>query len=192
MAEWVKDEGSDDSPGNWTRAVTFWGESPPVGVVMDVTLERPREVSTVETVYSEHGPRLYRSLLAYTGDSHIAEDAMAEAFAQALRRGRELRDPDRWIWRAAYRIAAGALKERRQQPVASLDGTYELPDAPSFVAEALAKLPEQQRAAVVLHYYADLRVRDVANVLGTSSAAVKVTLMRARRRLRTLLETTDG
>jgi RNA polymerase sigma-70 factor (ECF subfamily) len=159
---------------------------------MDVTLERPREVSTVETVYSEHGPRLYRSLLAYTGDPHIAEDAMAEAFAQALRRGDELRDPERWIWRAAYRVAAGAMKGRRQKPIVSLDRTYELPEAPGWVAEALAKLPEQQRAAVVLHYYADLRVRDVANVLGTTTPAVKVALMRARRRLRTLLEPTDG
>lgn len=160
--------------------------------MMDVTLERPRDVSIVETVYSEQGPRLYRSLLAYTGDIHIAEDATAEAFAQALRRGDELRSPERWIWRSAYRIAAGALKERRRRPIASLDGTYELPEAPGWVAEALAQLPEQQRAVIVLHYYADLRVRDVATVLGMTTPAVKVALMRARRRLRTLLETTDG
>ena len=159
---------------------------------MDMTLERPREVSAVEAVYSEHGPRLYRSLLAYAGDIHIAEDAMAEAFAQALRRGDELRDPERWIWRAAYRIAAGALKERRQNPVASLEESYELPDAPGWVMEALEKLPERQRACVVLHYYADLRVRDVAHALGTTTPAVKVALMRARRQLRTLLETSDG
>lgn len=159
---------------------------------MDVTLERPRAVPTVEAVYAEHGPRLYRSLLAYTGDSHIAEDAMAEAFAQALRRGDELRDPERWVWRAAYRIAAGALQERRRGPIVDAGRSYELPEAPGWVAEALEQLPEQQRAVVVLHYYADLRVRDVATVLGTSSAAVKVALMRARRRLRTLLETTDG
>jgi RNA polymerase sigma-70 factor (ECF subfamily) len=56
----------------------------------------------------------------------------------------------------------------------------------------LASLPPGQRAAVVLHYYADLRVRDVAEVLGISTAAVKVSLMRARRRLRTFLESTDG
>lgn len=159
---------------------------------MDVILERSRKVATVEMVYSEHGPRLYRSLLAYTGDTHIAEDATAEAFAQALRRGDDVRDPERWIWRSAYRIAAGALKERRRQPIASLDGTYEMPEAPGWVAEALAQLPEKQRAVIVLHYYADLRVRDVANVLGTTTPAVKVALMRARRQLRTLLEMTDG
>ena len=63
---------------------------------------------------------------------------------------------------------------------------------PASLAEALASLPPGQRAAVVLHYYADLRVKDVAEVLGTSSTAVKVSLMRARRRLRTFLESTDG
>ena len=159
---------------------------------MDVTLERPREVSTVEAVYAEHGPRLYRSLLAYAGDSHIAEDAMSEAFAQALRRGDKLRDPERWVWRAAYRIAAGALNDRRKQPVASLEDTYEIAETPGWLTEALEQLPERQRACVVLHYYADLRVRDVAQVLGTTTPAVKVALMRARRRLRTLLESADG
>jgi DNA-directed RNA polymerase specialized sigma24 family protein len=52
-------------------------------------------------------------------------------------------------------------------------------------------LSDGQRAAVILHYYADLRVRDVAAVMGTSPAAVKVSLMRARRRLRALLEVSD-
>ncbi len=107
-------------------------------------------------------------------------------------KGDALRDPERWIWRAAYRIAAGALKQRQQRPIAGIDAAYELPDAPTFVTEALEALPERQRAVVVLHYYADLRVRDVANVLGTTAPAVKVALMRARRRLRTLLESTDG
>jgi RNA polymerase sigma-70 factor (ECF subfamily) len=160
--------------------------------MVDVTLEAPREAATVEAVYVEHGQRLFRSLLAYTGDVHLAEDAMAEAFAQALRRGDELREPQRWIWRASYRIAAGALKERSRGTILRVEEAYELPDTPGWLAEALAQLPERQRAVVVLHYYADLKVRDVGHALGMSTAAAKVALMRARRRLRTLLEATDG
>ena len=45
---------------------------------------------------------------------------------------------------------------------------------------------------MILHYYADLPIRDVARVMGTTTPAIKVALMRARRRLRTLLETSDG
>jgi RNA polymerase sigma-70 factor (ECF subfamily) len=159
---------------------------------MDITLEASRLAIDIEAVYREQAPRLWRSLLAYTGDAAIADDAMAEAFAQALRRGKAVREPERWVWRAAYRIAAGSLKERARPHAAAVEPTYHLDEVPSSLAEALASLTPGQRAAIVLHYYADLRVSDVAEVLGTSTAAVKVSLMRARRRLRTFLESPDG
>lgn len=159
---------------------------------MDITLEASRPITDIEAVYRAHAPRLWRSLLAYTGDAAIADDAVAEAFAQALRRGDALREPERWVWRTAYRIAAGALKERGRHSRTVAETSYRLDEAPASLSEALASLPPGQRAAVVLHYYADLRVRDVAEVLGISSAAVKVSLLRARRRLRTFLEDPDG
>jgi RNA polymerase sigma-70 factor, ECF subfamily len=159
---------------------------------MDITLEASRPATDMEAVYRAQAPRLWRSLLAWTGDAAIADDAVAEAFAQALRRGEALREPERWVWRAAYRIAAGALKERGRTVGTAADPGYHIDELPSGLSEALAALPPGQRAAIVLHYYADLRVRDVAEVLGTSSAAVKVSLLRARRRLRSLLEDADG
>ena len=56
---------------------------------------------------------------------------------------------------------------------------------------ALRELTPAQRAAVYLHYRVDLPVREVARVTGMSSAAVKVHLMRGRRRLRELLGEED-
>ncbi len=76
---------------------------------MDITLEATQPVDDIEAVYRAHAPRLWRSLRAWTGDATITDDAVAEAFAQALRRGDALRDPERWVWRTAYRIAAGAI-----------------------------------------------------------------------------------
>jgi hypothetical protein len=56
--------------------------------------------------------------VAYTGDREVASDAMAEAFAQALARGDELRSAERWVWHAAFRIAAGELTTRgRDRPM---------------------------------------------------------------------------
>ena len=159
---------------------------------MDITLEATQPVNDIEAVYRAQAPRLWRSLLAWTGDAAITDDAVAEAFAQALRRGDALREPERWVWRTAYRIAAGALKERGRHGGTAPETSYRLDEVPASLAEALASLPPGQRAAIVLHYYADLRVRDVAEVLGISTAAAKVSLMRARRRLRTFLESTDG
>jgi RNA polymerase sigma-70 factor (ECF subfamily) len=53
--------------------------------------------------------------------------------------------------------------------------------------EALRVLPRKQRAAVVLHHGAGYPVRDVARIIGSTPAAVRVHLSRGRRRLRELL-----
>jgi DNA-directed RNA polymerase specialized sigma24 family protein len=62
--------------------------------------------SGLERLYREDGARLWRALMAFSGDREVASDAVAESFAQALGRGDDLRDPQRWVWRAAFRIAA--------------------------------------------------------------------------------------
>ena len=71
-------------------------------------------MGNLERIYREHGDRLWWAVLAFSGDREVASDAVAEAFAQALRRGEGLRDPLAWIWRVAFRVAAGELKRRRQ------------------------------------------------------------------------------
>ena len=45
------------------------------------------QASRFEELYRAHGPRLLRNVLLYSGDREIANDAVAEAFAQAMRRG---------------------------------------------------------------------------------------------------------
>jgi DNA-directed RNA polymerase specialized sigma24 family protein len=86
-----------------------------MGVVsqdVGVTVE-PNEAA--ERAFREQAPRLWRSLLAFTGDPEIANDAIAEAFAQLLGRGDAIEAHDRWVWRAAFRVAAGELKDRRRR-----------------------------------------------------------------------------
>jgi RNA polymerase sigma factor (sigma-70 family) len=145
----------------------------------------------VERVWREQGGKLWRSLVAFSADPEIARDAMAEAFAQALGRGDELRDPARWIWRASFRIAAGELHARRRPPPSSDRAVREMPEPVRDLVVALRTLSPNQRAAAVLHLYADLSTREVAGVLGCSQATVRVHVAQARRRLRPLLEEQD-
>ena len=49
----------------------------------------------IERLYRERGDRIWRGLLAFAGDPEVASDAVAEAFAQVLRRGDEVLDPER-------------------------------------------------------------------------------------------------
>ena len=153
-----------------------------VGVSRDAELER---------LYREQGGRMWRAVLAFAGDPEVASDAVAEAFTQALRRVGEIHSPERWLWRAAFRIAAGELKERgRRSP--EIEGSYEMAEAPTDLLVALGRLSEKQRAAVVLHHAGGYPVKEIAAIIGSTSAAVKVHLSRGRKRLRELLKDDDA
>ena len=152
---------------------------------------KPQAVG-IEQLYRSEGDRMWRAVFAYAGDREVASDAVAEAFAQAIRRGRALRDPKKWVWRAAFRIAAGDLSKRRQ-PAANVGAqSYEMETSSggSLVA-ALAKLPAKQRSSLVLHHYAGYSAAEVASMIGSTSAAVRVHLHRGRTRMRELLESSD-
>jgi RNA polymerase sigma-70 factor, ECF subfamily len=146
-----------------------------------------------DLIWRESGATLWRAVYAYTGGSRdVADDAVAEAFARVMMRGAEVREPLPYLYRVAFRVASTELQRRRK----------ESSDVPELAVEvssnglgdlfgALRELSPAQRAAVYLHYRADLPVRDVAKLLGMSSASVKVHLMRGRRRLRELLGEED-
>jgi RNA polymerase sigma-70 factor (ECF subfamily) len=148
--------------------------------------------SELERLYREHGARLWHALLGFCGDPDVAADALAEAFAQALRRGEAIREPLPWIWRAAFRIARGEVKDRRLRGVVGREESYEMEEPAVELMGALRKLSARQRAAVVLFHLADYPVKEVAAMLGTSSSAVRVHLTRGRRRLRAMLEGSDA
>jgi RNA polymerase sigma-70 factor, ECF subfamily len=145
----------------------------------------------LERLYREDGARLWRALVVFAGDREVANDAVAEAFAQALGRGSDLRDPRRWIWRAAFRIAAGELKERRRFGTTPFEVGYEVPEPPARLVAELARLSPNQRAVLVLHYYAGYPTKDIARIIGASAATVRVHLSQGRKRLRRILEEPD-
>ncbi len=145
----------------------------------------------LERLYREQGDRMWRSILAYAGDPEVANDAVAEAFAQALRRGERIGDPERWLWRSAFRIAAGELQRRGGRGSDPPEVPYEMEEPAVELVRALARLPRTQRAAVVLHHAAGYPVKEIARLIGSTPGAVKVHLLRGRRRLRDLLEERD-
>jgi RNA polymerase sigma-70 factor (ECF subfamily) len=156
-------------------------------------------VEQIEQLYRDQGIRLWRALVLTTASPDMADDAVAEAFAQALRRGGQLRNPAAWVWRAAFKIAAGEMKERGR--VIPLDVGVEVaavvpdvsPERLIDLVQALARLTHRQRVAVVLADYAGWPHRQIAAVLGASVATVGVHVHRARGRLRELLqEDRDG
>jgi RNA polymerase sigma-70 factor (ECF subfamily) len=136
---------------------------------------------------------MYRTILAYTGGrADVAEDAVGEAFARATVRSAELRDPAAWLYRVAFNVANDELRRERRARGTARESAQQPPEL-SGVLEALKRVPQRERAVMVLFYVMDLPVHDVAARLGVASATVRVHLMHGRRRLAALLgdEETD-
>jgi RNA polymerase sigma-70 factor, ECF subfamily len=165
-------------------------QSPYVQMMSETATDRRREL---ERLFGSEGLKIWRALVAFSGDVDVANEARAEAFAQALAHREEIRSPAAWIWTTSFRVARGLLKERsvRSDPPVG-DVSYSIPDPVRDIVDALKTLPTKQRLAIVLHDYADRPTREVAEILGSSRATVHVHLSAARRRLRPLLkEETD-
>ncbi len=151
---------------------------------------RIKPATGLESVYREHGAKIWRTIAAYSGDPEVASDATAEAFAQALRRGSEIRSPLAWVWAAAFRIAAAELKRRGRQ-TELVETSYELDGAPAELRDALGALSPKQRSSVLLFHYGGHSVKETAKILDSSPSAIRVHLSQGRKRLRALLEETN-
>src|SRR5205814_8549494 len=110
------------------------------------------------------------------------------AVARECAPGASTPPPAGWDAPAAFRNAAGMLKDRRGTVGLDRQATYEMSDLNGDLVWALQQLPPQQRAAVVLFYYADHPIREIAAILDASLVAVRVNLSRGRKRLREILE----
>jgi RNA polymerase sigma factor (sigma-70 family) len=146
----------------------------------------------------------HRPLVGYayllTGDLAEAEDLVQEAivrtFARSLR-GLNLQDAESYVRRAVLRLYVDGHRRRgRWLGIRHLVATGDdhvsaagpdLTDTQIDVRRALAGLPHRERACVVLRYFDDLTVPQIADRLGVSEGAVKRYLSQAAGRLRTVL-----
>lgn len=155
----------------------------------DVLVET-ESAKEIECLYRRDHARLWRSLLGFTGDPELAKDAVAEAFAQAIGRGDAIAHHDRWVWRAAFRIASAELKQRsRRMPLR--EASYEMAEPATDLLRILHQLSPRQRAVIILHFYAGYPTREVGAILGCTAGTVRMHISQGRRRLRQLLEMED-
>lgn len=148
--------------------------------------------AAIEAVFRVHGPRLWRALRLATGSRDTASEAVAEAFAQLIARGAAVRDPGAWVWRAAFKVAAGEMQRGRRYVQLTEDLPQDAPEPLVDLERALRALTVHQRTAVVLADYAGWSHLEIAGILHSTPAAVAVHVRRARRRLRTSLEEHDA
>jgi len=153
------------------------------------------EILSLKTLYEERLPAFIRAAHAITRDADAARDVVQEAFAVAIRQRRALRKAARleaWVWRIVVRLA---LENRRRDGRTTWEEHAEQLEAPdvtgddrSELVDAIRRLPERQRLALFLRYYADMDYATVAEVLGVSSGTVGAALNAAHKTLKVRLE----
>lgn len=154
--------------------------------------------ATLHRLIHAHQTELTRLCYAILHDRILAEDAVQETFVKAWRglesfRGDALERT--WLTRIAIntcrdlrRSAWFRLNDRRITPEMLPEATADATDADRSLTVAVMSLPIRLREAVLLYYYQELSMPQVAQVLGISHQAVSDRLARARRKLRAELE----
>jgi RNA polymerase sigma factor (sigma-70 family) len=137
-------------------------------------------------------PAVMRTVYLIVHDRARAEDITQDAFVQLLRHWRKVSRYDRpgaWVRRVAIRLATDAVRRDRVRSL--LERNVEPPTTRGpvdvDVIRAVGRLGGMQRAAVVLFYFEDLPLSEIASILRCSEATVRVHLHRARKRLAELL-----
>jgi RNA polymerase sigma-70 factor (ECF subfamily) len=145
--------------------------------------------------------RTVRTVFLVLHDRGHAEEISQDAFMQLLDRWASVSgydQPGAWVRRVAIRMAVRHLRrdrmrtllERRTQLVPKTSEELTVPQ--TEVLEAVRQLPTNQRVAVVLHYFEDRPVADIADALGCAPATARVHLHKARLRLAALLHEEVG
>jgi RNA polymerase sigma-70 factor (ECF subfamily) len=144
---------------------------------------------------------IYRLCYRYVNNHEDANDLTQEVFLRAWRAiGRFRRQSSFSTW--LYRIGVNAclnFRAARRPPAQELPDTIAAPgvgvterlerdDQARRVREAVSRLPEKQRATLILKIYHELTHKEVARVLGSTVGTVKANLFHALGNLRKLME----
>jgi RNA polymerase sigma-70 factor (sigma-E family) len=154
----------------------------------------------VTSLYAAHYRALVRLSTLLLRDAHEAEEVVQDAFVAMHGSWRRLREPDKalaYLRQSVVNRSRSALRRRAvrekhpptaPQPAPSAEQQALLTENHVLLVAALRRLPERQREAIVLRYYADLSEADTALTMGVSRGAVKSHTARGMAALRKNLQ----
>ena len=157
-----------------------------------------REQHDLDALFRAHHAEIVRYLAVRVGSRDEAADLAGEVFVEAVRRAPGLRWRGRpvlaWLYRVASNMAADQVKRRaRETPVAvpepaPAESPIETLGERDALLHALAGLPSDQQLAVHLRLVEGYSFAEVGRLMGRSSGACQMLVLRAARTLRERLE----
>ncbi len=164
------------------------------------------EISSLEDLYHQHFDRVYRTAYLVTGNRQMAEDATQEAFLKVIVNLDKLRDIKKfgsWVNVIASNCAVDLLRKNKKLQFSDNTETYpdeshrspqeewEKEETSQELQEALSRLNPEDRSLIVLRYFNELSIKEIADLTATRSGTIKSRLFRARGKLRLLMQPWD-
>ena len=161
----------------------------------DSAQDRSRRLEELVDRYQE---QVTRMCFLYLCDKTMAEDAVQETFLKVYRSMDTFRGESgekTWIMKIAIRTCydmnhSGWFRviNRHVTPEMMPDETVQTDDEDKQLVSAVAGLPLKLREVILLYYFQNLKVNEIAETLGISQSSVSGRLKRGRDRLKTMLE----
>ena len=166
------------------------------GDLVERAKQDPRQFGAL---YDRHFQQIYRFVYSRVREQTAAEDVTSEIFMKALKAMPRYQDTGRPFAAWLYQISVNAIADRYRtlRPAQPLDDFHDLSVAGPALEDlashrdeirriwALVEgLPIQQRTALVLKFQEDMKIEDIAVVMGKSAGAVKLLIHRGVSRLR--------
>lgn len=146
-----------------------------------------------EQILTENYKRYYRLAYSYMRNEDDALDVVQESAYRAIRDCRKVRNKDylsTWIYRIVVNTALDMLRRKKKENI-----TEELPEIPVEdqyqdleLRTVLNQLDDKSRTIILLRYFEDLKLEDIADIVGDNLNTVKARLYRSLKKLRLNLE----
>ena len=151
-----------------------------------------QQIYTEAVKRSSH--RVFLLAMSFTRQRQDAEDVIQTVFMKLWKHPVAFTDEthlDKWLTKVTVNESRSLLRARAREPISydeleALGAVAEQPEERELIT-AVLQLPEPLRAVIHLHYYEDLPVKEIADLLKISQAAVKMRLVRGRNLLKSEL-----
>ena len=156
-----------------------------------IELVRRGSAQAADALFARCWPVAWRVAYTVTGRRTLAEDAAQDAIERVFRNIRSFdatRPLEPWVRRIAVNAAVDVLRRERRQTSSVAPAPPHEPGESGAVAEAVAALSDDKRLVVVLHYWLDYTVEQIARILDLPFGTVAARLSRAREELRVRME----
>jgi RNA polymerase sigma factor (sigma-70 family) len=145
-----------------------------------------------DELYRQHFPGVSRMATLMIGNAQDGQDIAQEAFAKWYVRRASVDNPEAYLRTIVVNLVRGRLRRlgvsRRFAGVLEAEARDNMVDSPDGLADVIAKLPDRQRAAVILRYYEGRTESEIARILECRPGTVKSLLSRAIHEMRRVIE----